>query len=90
MSLAIIFLEAIKLKLSDAIRKRINVLFKEKDLNMWKLYKRTGIPMATLSAFMSGKRDLPTLKTLLHICEGFNMKLSEFFEDPLFDDVEQD
>ena len=78
------------MKLSDAIRKRINILFKEKNLNMWKLYKRTGIPMATLSAFMSGKRDLPTLKTLLHICEGFNMKLSEFFEDPLFDDVEQD
>ena len=90
MSLAIIFLEAIKLKLSDAIRKRINALFKEKNLNMWKLYKRTGIPMATLSAFMSGKRDLPTLKTLLHICEGFDMKLSDFFEDPLFDDVEQD
>lgn len=78
------------MKLSDAIRKRINNIFKEKDLNMWKLYKRTGIPMATLSAFMSGKRDLLTLKTLLHICEGFDMKLSEFFEDPLFDDVEQD
>lgn len=78
------------MKLSDAIRKRINNIFKEKDLNMWKLYKRTGIPMATLSAFMSGKRDLLTLKTLLHICEGFDMKLSEFFSDSLFDDVEQD
>lgn len=78
------------MKLSDAIRKRIDNIFKEKDLNMWKLYKRTGIPMATLSAFMSGKRDLLTLKTLLHICEGFDMKLSEFFEDPLFDNVEQD
>ncbi len=76
--------------LSDAIRKRIKVIFKEKNMNMWKLYKSTGIPMATLSAFMSGKRDLPTLRTLLHICEGFDMKLSEFFEDPMFDDVEQD
>lgn len=76
--------------LSDAIRKRINNIFKENDLNMWKLYKKTGIPMATLSAFMSGKRDLLTLRTLLHICEGFDMKLSEFFLDPLFDDVEQE
>ena len=78
------------MKLSDAIRKRIKNIFEEKDMNMWKLYKTTGIPMATLSAFMNGKRDLLTLRTLLHICEGFDMKLSEFFEDPLFDDVEQE
>lgn len=76
--------------LSDAIRKRISKILKQKNLNMWKLYKRTGIPMATISAFMSGKRELLTLRTLLHICEGFDMKLSEFFEDPLFDDVEQE
>lgn len=76
--------------LSDAIRKRILAIFKEKNMNMWKLYKKTGIPMATLSTFMSGKRELLTLKTLLHICEGFDMKLSDFFLDPLFDDVEQD
>lgn len=76
--------------LSDAIRKKIKNIFKERNMNMWKLYKLTGVPMATISAFINWKRDLLTLKTLLHICEGFNMKLSEFFEDPLFDDVEQD
>lgn len=76
--------------LSDAIRKRIKNIMKEQNLNMWQLYQKTGIPMPTISTFMSGKRQLLTLKTLLHICEGFDMKLSEFFEDPLFDDVEQD
>lgn len=76
--------------LSDAIRNRIKNIFEEKGMNMWKLYKKTGIPMSTLSAFMSGARDLIGLKTLLHICEGFDMKLTEFFDDPLFDDVEQD
>lgn len=76
--------------LSNAIRKRILNIFKEKNMNMWKLYKKTGIPMATLSTFMSGKRELLTLKTLLHICEGFGMNLSEFFNDSLFEDVEQD
>ena len=76
--------------LSEAIRKRINKIFKETNSNMWQLYKKTGIPMSTLSSLMSGKRELPNLKTLLHICEGFDMKLVEFFNDPLFDDVEQD
>lgn len=78
------------MQLSDAIRKRIKKLLKEQNTNLWQLYKRTGVPMPTLSAFMNGKRELLTLKTLLHICEGFNISLAEFFTDSLFDNVEQD
>lgn len=39
---------------------------------------------------MSGKRELINLKTLLHICEGFDIELKDFFDDPIFKDVEQD
>lgn len=78
------------MQLSDAIRKKIKNLLKEHNSNLWQLYKKTGIPMPTLSAFMNGKRELLTLKTLLHICEGFNISLAEFFTDSLFDNVEQD
>lgn len=76
--------------LSTAIRKRINNLLKQNNMNMWKLYKATGVPASTLSYFMNGKRELINLKTLLHICEGFNIQLKEFFDDPLFENVEQD
>lgn len=78
------------MKLSNAIRKRIENLLKENDMNIWKLYKATGVPASTLSYFMSGKRELINLKTLLHICEGFNIELKDFFDDPVFKDVEQD
>ena len=54
--------------LSDAIRKRIKNLLKENNMNIWKLYKATGVSASTLSYFMSGKRELINLKTLLHIC----------------------
>lgn len=76
--------------LSDAIRKRIKCYLKMEKTNLWGLYKRTGIPMSTLASFMRGDRELITLKTLLHICEGFNITLKEFFDDKMFDDVEQD
>ena len=76
--------------LSDAIRKRINKLLKQNGMNIWKLYKQTGVSASTLSYFMSGNRELISLKTLLHICEGFGIELKEFFDDPLFNDVEQD
>lgn len=76
--------------LSDAIRKRITKLLKENNMNIWKLYKQTGVSASTLSYFMNEKRELISLKTLLHICEGFGIELKEFFDDPIFKDVEQD
>lgn len=76
--------------LSEAMRKRIKKLLRQNDMNIWALCKQTGIPASTLSYFMSGKRELINLKTLLHVCEGFEMELKEFFDDQIFKDVEQD
>ena len=78
------------MKLSDAIRKRIKFYLKEKDMNVWKLCKMSGIPCSTISTFMSKKTELIKLDTLLHICEGFDITLSEFFADKTFDTVEQE
>lgn len=75
--------------LSSAVRKRIVNLLNKNNMSMWTLFKASGVPMSTLSYFMSGKRVLINLTTLLHICEGFDITLKEFFNDPLFDDVEQ-
>ena len=78
------------MKLSNAIRKRIKYYLKEKNMNVWALCKNSGIPCSTISTFMSGKTELIKLDTLLHICEGFNITLGEFFADPIFDTAEQD
>ena len=40
-----------------------------------------------LTYFINKERGLITLRTLLHICEGLNIELKEFFDDPVFDDV---
>ena len=76
--------------LSNAIRIRINYYLKEKNMNVWKLCKRSGVPCSTISTFMSGKTGLMKLSTLLHICEGFSITLGEFFSDVTFNDAEQD
>lgn len=78
------------MKLSDAIRKRIKFYLKEKNMNVWKLCKMSGIPCSTISTFMSGKTELIKLDTLLHMCEGFGITLGEFFTDATFDTAEQD
>ena len=78
------------MKLSNAIRKRINYYLKQNSMNIWELCKRSGIPCSTISTFMSGKTELLKLDTLLHICEGFNITLKDFFSDSMFDTAEQD
>lgn len=78
------------MKLSDAIRKRLNYYLELKNMKVWDLCKYSSIPCSTISTFRSGKTELLKLDTLLHICNGFNITLQEFFSDPIFDVVEQD
>ena len=76
--------------LSDAVRDRIRFYQKKKNMSLWGLFKASGVPMSTLAAFMSKRTELIKLDTLLHICEGFGITLTEFFEDGVFKEVEQD
>lgn len=78
------------MKLSNAIRKRIKFYLKAQNMKIWDLCKATGIPCSTISTFMSGKTELIKLDTLLHICEGFNISLGEFFTDSIFDNTYQE
>ena len=76
--------------LSDAVRKRIRFYLDENGMSIWALFKASGIPRSTLCSFMNGTTELIKLDTLLHVCEGFNITLIEFFSDPVFNDAEQD
>lgn len=78
------------MRLSIAIRKRIKYYLKTENMKVWNLCAKTGIPCSTISTFMSGKTELLKLDTLLHICNGFDITLKEFFNDPSFDTAEQD
>ena len=75
------------MQLSDATRKRINFLLKEKNMKLWDLSKAAGISLPTISDFLKNDTKNLRMDTLLHICEGFNITLKDFFDDPLFEDV---
>ena len=76
--------------LSDAIRERIKFYQKKNGMSLWALYKSSGVPMSTLAAFMSKRTELIKLDTLIHICEVFRITITEFFQDDIFKEVEQD
>ena len=76
--------------LSQAIRIRIKNLIDERNLNISKLSTLAGISRSTLSKFMSGQRKIIRLDMVEYICEGLNIKLKDFFDDKIFDNIEME
>ena len=78
------------MQLSEAVKLRIINLCKEQNITINKLATNSGLSFSTVFIIFYGKSKSPKLVTLLHICEGLNIELSDFFKDPLFKDVEDD
>lgn len=73
--------------LSTAVRVRINNLIKERNLTVSRLSTLAGISRSTLSKFLSGKRKIIRLDIIEYICEALNIKLVDFFNDEIFDNI---
>lgn len=73
--------------LSEAIRKRIEDLINENNLNVSKLSTLAGISRSTLSKFLSGQRKYIRIDMIEYICEAFNISLKEFFDDEIFSNI---
>lgn len=78
------------MRLSEAVQIRIDYFLKKKGLSsLWDLYKTSGVPKSTINALLgTEKNKLPRLPTLLHICEGLDTNLMEFFNDSMFIEIE--
>ena len=75
------------MQLSDATRKRIKQLLKQNNMKLWDLSKAAEISLPTISDFLKNDTKNLRMDTMLHICEGFNITLKDFFDDPLFNEV---
>ncbi len=74
--------------LSEAIRLRIIELLKENNLTAYQLSYRAGISNSIISDCKRGKVKEPTISSIVHICEGLNIELKDFFDSEFFKDVE--
>lgn len=74
------------LQLNEAVSKRVLELLQEQNMTQYQLFKRTGLPRATISSIV--KCDYPSVKLrIIHeICQGFGIGIVEFFDSPLFDE----
>ncbi len=76
------------MKLSEAVGKRVEKLLNERNMTQYKLSKEGGIPRSTISVTVDGKYNTVKLDTVYQIAATLGISLKDFFDDPLFDDVE--
>ncbi len=48
----------------------------------------SGIIQSTVNSIFSGRSQNPKLATIEYLCEGLGIKLKDFFDSPLFDNLE--
>lgn len=71
--------------LSAAIIKRINNLMSINNIqNPYQLALKCGLDESVIRSVLSGRTAHPNLHTMFFIAFGFNMTLSEFYNDKLF------
>ena len=78
------------MNIGEAVRLRILELCEARGITVNKLSIICGITQSTLSNLVLGKNKSPTVSTVKKICDGLEITIRDFFNSPLFDDLEQE
>ena len=74
---------------TTAVRERILTLCRERNITVNKLGTISGITQSTLKNITSGRNGASVL-TVKKICDGLEIGITEFFQDVMFQNLEQE
>lgn len=74
----------------SAVKQRIMALCEEKRWSIYKLSNESGISPSTIKSILYGKSKNPGIVTIKILCDGLGIKLSDFFNDKIFSNLEQE
>lgn len=78
------------MQIGQAVRLRILELCRERSLSINKLSGLCGLTQSTLNNIVSGRNNSATVSTIKKICDGLEISILQFFDCPLFEDLEQE
>lgn len=73
-----------------AVSERITALCRENNLAVNALANQAGVPPSTIYSMLNEKSQNPGVVSLQKICDGLGITLREFFDDDIFDNIEQE
>ena len=74
----------------QAIATRLLRLCGEKDITINALANIAGVPPTTIYSILNKKSKNPGTISIKKICDGLDISMREFFNDELFDNLEQE
>ena len=74
----------------EAVAKRILKLCEEKKIAVNALANMAGVSPSTVYSMLNEKSQNPGVVLLKKLCDGLEISLREFFDDEIFDDIEQE
>ncbi len=76
--------------IAEAVVKRIYELVDERQLTINKISTISGVTQSTVSDIVNGVTSNVKIATIKKLCDGLDISIREFFDSPLFDDLEQE
>lgn len=74
----------------NAVANRIIQLCNQRNMAINALANISGISPSTLYSVLNEKSQNPGVVTIKKLCDGLEISLREFFDDDIFDDIEQE
>lgn len=73
----------------QAVARRIQALCLEQDIAINALATQCGMPPSTIYSMLNAKSKNPGVISIQKICDGLKISVRKFFDDPLFENLEQ-
>ena len=74
----------------EAVAKRIVELCNERNIATNTLANISGVSPSTVYSMLNEKSQNPGVVSIKKLCDGLEITLREFFDSPIFDDIEQE
>ncbi len=74
----------------EAVAIRIVELCNERNLAINALANLSGVSPSTIYSMLNERSQNPGVVSIKKLCDGLEITLREFFDSPIFDDIEQE
>lgn len=78
------------MRIKEAIVKRFQQLCQERNIKYNELATMSGVTPSTVYSMMDENRKDISVLTVKKLCDGLDMSIPEFYNDPLFENLDQE
>ena len=76
--------------MNQAVSLRLQELLAERGMTQYQLFTKSGVPKSTIHNLIQCSYDSVKLRIIHELCQGFGISISEFFQSPLFEEINLD